>query len=448
MLLVTAVFGMVLPSIAFANPAPPFNSVTFLQNDSPTDLTAAGQQDNVPASLTLFSSLNPSFANPGYTFNDWNTTPTITVGSTVYSNGSTFDFASGLTLYAQWIPNVYTVSYISDGGVSTPNSSNFVVGSSPLSLPEPTFAGYTFDGWNTASNGTGTSLLSGASYSPTSSISLYAQWSLALNDTINFASNGANGSIASVTEVGGTSITLPDATSLSYPGYSFIGWNSTALGDGTSYVSAAPLVLNSSLTLYAQWAKNAAVTINFAANGGIGSVSALSGAQGTAVTLPGGTGFSYDGHTFASWNTEANGSGTAFNVAIPLQLGDSLTLYAQWDALLVTNPSNVLIGAVGSFANNSSKLTANLKTQVRRLARLTKSSHFTTETLYGYTNNTGSLLAQLAISRQRANAVASYLRTELASMHVTGVKVTAAGEGTFKTETAASFRRVEVFVKG
>jgi outer membrane protein OmpA-like peptidoglycan-associated protein len=82
------------------------------------------------------------------------------------------------------------------------------------------------------------------------------------------------------------------------------------------------------------------------------------------------------------------------------------------------------------------------------LAQLTKSSHFTAETLYGYTNNTGSLPAQLAISRQRANAVASYLRSQLASMHVNGVKVTAAGEGTFKTDTAASFRRVEVFVKG
>jgi uncharacterized repeat protein (TIGR02543 family) len=448
LLLVTAVSGLVLPSIAFANPAPPFNSVTFLQNDSPTDLTAAGQQDNVPASLTLFTSLNPSFANPGYTFDDWNTTPSITVGSTVYSNGSIFDFSGSLTLYAQWTPNVYTVSYIPDGGVAFPESSNFVVGSSPLSLPAPTFAGYVFDGWNTASNGGGTTLLSGANYSPTSSVSLYAQWSLALNDTINFAANGANGSIASVTDFGGTSIILPNATSLSYPGYSFIGWNSSAIGDGTSYLSAAPLILNSSLTLYAQWAKNPAVTIDFSANGGVGSVSALSGAEGTSVTLPGGTGLSYDGHTFASWNTAADGSGTVFNVATPLQFGNSLTLFAQWDALLVSKSSNVLIGAVGSFARNSSHLTANLKTQVRRLAQLTKSSHFTAETLYGYTNNTGSLSAQLAISRQRANAVASYLRTELASMHVTRVKVTAAGEGTFRTETAASFRRVEVFVKG
>jgi uncharacterized repeat protein (TIGR02543 family) len=435
-----------VPSIAFASS--PFYSVTFFQNDSPTDQTMAGQQANIPTPLTLFASLSPSFANPGFTFNDWSTTPTVTVGDTIYPNGSTFDFASVMTLYAQWTPNVYTVSYIAGGGVVTPVSSNFVVGSSPISLPTPTFTGYTFDGWNTASDGTGSTILAGESYSPTSSVSLYAQWSPTLNDTINFIANGASGSIASVTEADGTSVTLPDATALSYLGYSFVGWNTAALGGGTSYLSAASLILNSSLTLYAQWAKSSVVTISFAANGGIGSVAALSGAEGASVTLSGGTGLSFVGHTFASWNTVANGSGTVFNVATPLLLSESLTLYAQWDALLVAKSPNVLIGAVGSFANNSSRLTANLKTQVRRLALLTKSSHFTAETLYGYTSDTGSLSSQLAISNQRANAVARYLRVELASMRVVGVKVTAAGEGAFKTGASALFRRVEVFVKG
>ena len=448
MLLVTALSGLVLPSIAFAASGRVFSSVTFYENDSGVDTVLSPQQSNGSNPLTSFAALSPAFTNPGYTFDDWSTSANNAAGSIVYADGATYDFSSSISLFAQWTPNVYTLLYVANGGSVTPVSANFVVGSSPVSLPIPTYAGHVFDGWNTASNGGGTTLLSGANYSPTSSVSLYAQWSLAINDTINFAANGAIGSIASVTDVGGTSITLPEATALSYPGYSFIGWNSTAIGDGTSYLSAAPLILNSSLTLYAQWAKNPAVTIDFSANGGVGSVSALSGANGTSVTLPGGTGLSFFGHTFSSWNTAADGSGTVFNVATPLQLGNSLTLFAQWDALLVSKSPNVLIGAVGSFASNSSHLTANLKTQVRRLAQLTKSSHFTAETLYGYTNNTGSLPAQLAISRQRANAVASYLRSQLASMHVNGVKVTAAGEGTFKTDTAASFRRVEVFVKG
>jgi outer membrane protein OmpA-like peptidoglycan-associated protein len=108
----------------------------------------------------------------------------------------------------------------------------------------------------------------------------------------------------------------------------------------------------------------------------------------------------------------------------------------------------VLIGAVGSFAINSATLTANLKTQIHRLAVLTKSDHFTAESLYGYTTATGSVSSQLAISNRRANAVAAYLRSQLRSLHVAGVTVTSAGEGTFKTQTGATFRRVEIFVKG
>jgi outer membrane protein OmpA-like peptidoglycan-associated protein len=103
---------------------------------------------------------------------------------------------------------------------------------------------------------------------------------------------------------------------------------------------------------------------------------------------------------------------------------------------------------VGSFGNNSSQLSKNLKTQVSRLALLTKSSHFASETLYGYTTDTGSTSSQLAISTRRANAVANYLRATLASLHVNGVKITSAGEGSFKTGSGSAYRRVEVFVNG
>jgi outer membrane protein OmpA-like peptidoglycan-associated protein len=169
---------------------------------------------------------------------------------------------------------------------------------------------------------------------------------------------------------------------------------------------------------------------------------------GASFQLPGGTGLSFVGHTFSNWNSMPDGSGTAFNVDGTLQLSTSMTLYAQWDALLVSKSPNVLIGAVGSFAMNSATLTKNLKTQVLRLAVLTKTGHFTAETLYGYTNNSGSLASQIAISSRRATVVAAYLRAELRSMHVTGVTITSAGEGTVASESPTANRRVEVFVEG
>jgi uncharacterized repeat protein (TIGR02543 family) len=425
--------------------------VTFFQNDSPTDQTSAGQTANVPTALTLFASLNPSFGNPGYAFNDWSTTPSFVVGSTSYMNGALYSFASVLSLYAQWTPDVYTLTYIAGGGSLTPGSVSYTVGTNALTLATPTLSGYSFNGWNTAFNGSGASYAAGGTFTPISNVTLFAQWTIVPivpSVTVNFVANGASGSIAPITEAGGTSITLPSDSALTYPGYTFAGWNTAALGSGTNYPSASPLVATTSLTLYAQWTKMAGVTINFAPNGGTGSVTALSGTSGASITLPGGTGLSYVGHTFASWNTMADGSGTVFNVNSTLTLSGSTTLYAQWDPLLAVKSPNVLIGAVGAFANNSSRLTINLRTQVLRLAKLTKSSHFAAETLYGYTTDTGSMSSQLAISNRRASVVANYLRVVLASLHVNGVKITSAGEGAFKTGTGSTFRRVEVFVNG
>jgi uncharacterized repeat protein (TIGR02543 family) len=447
LLVVAGLACLALPTTAFAQP-PAWYSVTFFQNDSQTDQIIAGQQANAPASLTLFGNLSPNFANPGYTFNDWSTSFNGAAGSTVYADGAMYSFASVLSLYAQWTPDVYTLTYIPAGGTVTPNSVNYTVGSAPLTLIMPTLSGFFFDGWNSAANGSGTTFPAGGAYTPSSNVTLYAQWSADQNETISFSANGASGTIASATGGVGTSITLPSAASLTYAGHSFVGWNTMALGGGTNYLSASSLVVTSSITLYAQWTPMATVLINFSPNGGVGSVAALSGYTGASVTLPGATGISYVGHTFASWNTMASGGGTVFNVDGPLLLGDSMTLYAQWDALLVAKTPSVLIGAVGSFAINSATLTANLKTQIHRLAVLTKSDHFTAESLYGYTTATGSVSSQLAISNRRANAVAAYLRSQLRSLHVAGVTVTSAGEGTFKTETGATFRRVEIFVKG
>lgn len=451
-LLVSVLACAAVPSIASATAS--FHTVTFMQNDSSTDQTGSFQTENVTTTLTPFASLNPSLANPGYIFNDWSTTPTNTVGSTIYSDQAVFPFTSDSLLYAQWTPDVYTLSYVPSGGVVSPTSASYTVGTSPLTLLAPTFSGYVFSGWNTSSSGLGTMYAAGASYTPIANVTLYAQWTLAPvvpvagSSTIAFVANGASGTVPSATTTDGTSITLPNGTLLTYAGHTFAGWNTSALGTGTNYLGGSSIVVTSPLFLYAQWTVMSPDVVSFAPNGGVGAIAPLSGVDGASVTLPGGTGLSFAGHTFANWNTAPDGSGTVLNVNGPVLLAGSMTLYAQWDTLLVAKSSNVLLGAVGSFASNSSQLTKNLKTQVLRLARLTKSSHFTAETMYGYTNATGSTASQVAISTRRANVVANYLRLMLISLHVNGVKVTSAGEGAFKTGTGASFRRVEVFVKG
>jgi uncharacterized repeat protein (TIGR02543 family) len=438
----------VTPNVAFSATQRSFNTVSFFENDSGSDPVSAGQQSTSPKALTLFSTLTPTFANPGYTFNDWSSLPLGGSSGLNYFDGETYDFSTSMDLYAQWTPKVYTLTYIPTGGVVSSPSVYFTVGSTPLVLLTPTQTGYIFQGWNTVADGSGISYPAGSTYTPAANISLYAQWSVVSSGTTTFISNGATGTISPIIGGIGTSITLPGGTSLSDPGYFFSGWNTSASGGGTNYAVGSSFVVTSSITLYAQWSLLPTFTINFSPNGGVGSVAALNGTSGTTFQLPGGTGLSFVGHTFSNWNSKSDGSGTVFNVNDPLQLNSSMTLYAHWDALLTSKSSNVLIGAVGSFATNSATLTPNLKTQVLRLAVLTKSGHFTAETLYGYTNNSGSVASQKAISSRRASVVAAYLRAELRSLHVSGVTVTSAGEGTVTSATGPTNRRVEVFVKG
>jgi len=47
-----------------------------------------------------------------------------------------------------------------------------------LTLNTFTRTGYTFSGWNTAANGTGTAYADGATYSFNADITLYAQWTV------------------------------------------------------------------------------------------------------------------------------------------------------------------------------------------------------------------------------------------------------------------------------
>lgn len=74
------------------------------------------------------------------------------------------------------------------------------------------------------------------------------------------------------------------------------------------------------------------VTISLSTNGGTGTAPALSGDQGTWVTVPSGAGLSRPGFAFAGWNTAADGSGTSYAPGVSLQLNGDNTLYAQWQA--------------------------------------------------------------------------------------------------------------------
>ena len=125
--------------------------------------------------LTL-SSTKPT--KTGYSFTKWNTKSD---GSgTSYYPGGTYSSNSGTTLYAIWTPNTYTVSYNLNGGTgSISNQTKIHNQTLTLTSTKPSRTNYEFVGWNTQSNGGGTTYLPGSSYTSNSEIVLYAIWEIA-----------------------------------------------------------------------------------------------------------------------------------------------------------------------------------------------------------------------------------------------------------------------------
>ena len=119
-------------------------------------------------------------------------------------------------------PTQYTVTFDANGGSGSMTAQS---ASTATALTANTFTkdGYTFSGWNTAANGSGTTYADGASYAFTADVTLYAQWTIN-QYTISFNSDGGS-AVSSITQDYGTAVTAPAApTKL---GYAFAGWSPT-----------------------------------------------------------------------------------------------------------------------------------------------------------------------------------------------------------------------------
>lgn len=141
------------------------------------------------------------------------------------------------------------------GAASTTQTVNAGVATA-LTTNSFTRTGYTFAGWNTVANGSGTSYANGASLTTNAAITLFAQWT-AVSQTVTYRAGGATGTVPVQANVGtdGT-FTVATAANLSRPGYTFDGWS-----DGTSKYQpgATYTVGTSAVTLTAQWTVPSAV---------------------------------------------------------------------------------------------------------------------------------------------------------------------------------------------
>lgn len=112
----------------------------------------------------------------GYTFQGWATSSS---GSVAYQPGASYTSNSGVTLYAVWKANTWTVKFDANGGEGAPAAQTKTYGIDlTLSTTKPTRALYNFLGWATSVNGT-VAYASGAKYTANEDITLYAVWELA-----------------------------------------------------------------------------------------------------------------------------------------------------------------------------------------------------------------------------------------------------------------------------
>ena len=157
---------------------------------------------------------------------------------------------------------------------------------------------------------------------------------------VKYLANGGKGEVATLIVKKGTEVTIANNT-LTRENWTAAGWNTQENGAGTDYADGKTLTLSESLTLYAKWTKNEyknKVTITFNSNTGDNSQTKTQVIGSDTSTAFGGTldanTFTLDGWTFRGWNTERNGSDTAYTneqeVTFTSASGDTLTLYAQW----------------------------------------------------------------------------------------------------------------------
>ncbi|MCF2706791.1 InlB B-repeat-containing protein, partial [Arcanobacterium haemolyticum] len=278
----------------------------------------------------------------GYTFAGWNTKADGT-GDT-YQAGADFTVPEGNpTLYTQWRENdPSTVSFNPNGGSGTAPAAIASKEGLTVKLPAAdglTREGYTFAGWNTKADSTGDTYQAGADFVvPAGNPTLHAIWT-ANPATVSFDLNGANGSIESITSTTGGTVTLPQATGVSYPGFVFAGWTTVKNSDDVLAAGSSFTVPAGGATLYAKWNDAPASTVSFNPNGGSGTApTAIASKEGLTIKLPAADGLTREGYTFAGWNTKADSTGDTYQAGADFVVpAGNPTLHAIWTA----NPATV-----------------------------------------------------------------------------------------------------------
>ena len=227
----------------------------------------------------------------------------------------------------------FTVSFNLNEGSGTAPTPQTVEAGSTITLPGGNGflrTGFTFQGWSTNTDGTGTDFSAGAPYTPSGDRIMFARWELIGTFTVNFNANGGTGTVPELSANQGQGVTLPSGAGLVRAGQTFAGWNIRPDGTGANHDAGSTFVPPGNITLYARWVPT--VVVSFNSNGGSGTVPAQAVGQGLSIMLPSGGELSKTGYSFGGWNTMPDGIGINHSAGSMFTPQGNITLYARWVA--------------------------------------------------------------------------------------------------------------------
>ncbi len=298
------------------------------------------------------------FTREGYEFSGWISAKdsngkqynwTGWSGTWGYKNGQYGIKNNKLVLYAMWTEKQtskekFTITYKANGGTGSMKATKCTYGKS-CSIKSNEFKrdGYKFDGWVTATTGSGYSwtnwkgtwyFKNGEYGIKDNKLVLYAIWKKDETVTptreaftIKYNANGGSGSMANQTCYKGETCTIKANTytrsgykftkwrttnSISVAGYNWTGWSGTWNFSNGQYG-----INNNTLTLYATWEKGSSsegekFTIKYDANGGSGSMANQTCIYGQSCTIKANT-YTRSGYKFTKWRTSSSTSVAAYN---------------------------------------------------------------------------------------------------------------------------------------
>ena len=352
----------------------------------------------------------------GYTFGKW-----VAQSNEQFDPGASTSVQANRYIFtATWTAIARTVTYDINGGTGSAPATltGRTIGQIiTLDSTSATKAGYTFGGWTINS----VIYPAGASFTiGNGDVAPVAVWNPATY-AITYNGNGATGGTvpgSGTFTTGGSYTASTNTGTLSKTGFTFVGWNTTANGDGTNYLEGATNVTaTNDLILYAKYSA-ASYTVSYDLNGATSSQPSQSPVQfGSTFTVA--SAATQAGKTFTGWSDGANtyGGGSSYTMG-----SANVILAATWANQLYA-VTYALNGGTGASAPTQISLSSSDTFTVQSTAA-TKSGY----SFGGWSNGTNTFQANATYNMTTANVTLTAI-WNVAAPGTPGTPTVSAGDG-------------------